>query len=130
MKNYKPELGQAVFGQPFKEYEAPEWLISFLTTISCALELQMWNKNQETYDSPFSNTGNKYENEVFTAEAYSWDEETKQPFNFKWKDLEISWYKYLGRGTTLNRELTSDEGVKMLNECLESIGKIWKLDDR
>ena len=130
MKNYEPELGQAVFGQPYKEYQAPEWLISFLTSIDLALCLQMWNKNQKEYDSPFANTGNKYKNEVFELEAFKWDDKTKQPFNFKWKDLEISWYKYLGRGTTVNREITPDEGVKMLNECLASIGKIWGLDDR
>ena len=121
MNNYKPELGQAVFGQPFKQFECPDWVEAFLRAIESELGRVQWNLNQEEYSSPFGNTGNKYKNHVFEVEAYDWDEEREQPYNFKWRDLEIGWYKYCGRGMSMNRELTPDEGVVMLNECLSSV---------
>ena len=120
-KNYQPELGQAVFGQPFKQYEAPDWVEAFLRAIESELERVQWNIHQVEYRSPFSNTGNKYKNDTFEVEAYDWDEERDQPYNFKWKDFEIGWYKYCGRGMSMSREITPDEGVQMLNECLRSV---------
>ena len=30
-KNYEPELGQAIFGQPFKQYECPEYVEAALS---------------------------------------------------------------------------------------------------
>lgn len=118
---YEPELGQFAFGQPFKQYEAPDWLEAFLNAIRAELDRVMWNNNQEEYSSPFSNSGNKFKNGVFEAIAYSWDDSVEQPFNFKWKDFEVSWYKYMGRGMSMNRAITPDEGVEMLNECLVSV---------
>ena len=126
MKQYEPELGQAVFGQPYKQYEAPEWLIAFLEYINNELCRVMWNNNQEEYASPFANTGNSFKNDVFEVQAYSWNEDVEQPYNFKYGNIEISWYKHLDRGDSLNREITLDEGVQMLNECLASIRKMEK----
>ena len=122
MKKYEPELGQAIFGQHWKQYDCPEWIISFLDTISKELERVMWNINQETWDDPFANTGNRFKNEAFEVQAYDWGDD-EQPYNFKYKDIEISWYKYLGRGTTINRTVKPKEGIEMLNVCLESLRK-------
>lgn len=38
--------------------------------------------------------------------------------NFKYKDIEVRWYKYLGRGCTVNRAITPDEGAAMLADIL------------
>lgn len=122
-REYEPELGQMAFGQPFKEYEASELLIAALNAIREELERVHWNNNQEQIQDPFGNTGGTYMNPTFKVEAYSWDEETPQPFNFKWKDFELSWYKYIGRGTSINREIKPDEINEMLEECLSSIRK-------
>ena len=84
----------------------------------------MQNTTQKQYHSPFGNTGNKFKNDVFEVEAYSWNDDVEQPYNFKWKDYEVSWYKYLGRGCTINKEMTPDTGAKMLDECLKSIRKM------
>lgn len=118
---YEPELGQAVFGQPFKEYGVPNAMDAFLESIRADLDNVMWNKHQKEYDSPFGNTGNSFKNDVFEVQAYSWDEDTEQPYNFKWKDLEISWYKYLGRGMSMNQEFNLVKATQMLEECLASI---------
>lgn len=121
--NYQPELGQMMFGQPSQELECPEWLEAYLWMIDTELSRVMWNVHQEEWDSPFSNTGNSYKNDTFEVEAYSWDDETPQPFNFKWKDIQISWYKHCGRGMSVNKKVTHKEGERLLNACLKSIRK-------
>jgi len=120
-KPYEPELGQMCFGQPWKEYGCPEWIEAFLNMIRAELDRVMWNIDQKRYDSPFGNTGNRFKNDVFEVEAYSWNDEVNQAYNFKWKDVEISWYKYLGRGMSINQELTHEKAVQMLDECLKSL---------
>ena len=50
-----------------------------------------------------------------------WTSFTEQEWNFRWGDVRISWYKWLGRGTTINRPVDYATGVRMLDECLASI---------
>ena len=114
------ELGQAIFGQPVQEYDCPLPIIALLEGIDSELDRVMWNNTQEDYPSPFSNTGNKFKNDTFEVEAYSWDDD-RQEYNFKYKDIQISWYKYLGRGTTINREVTPAEAFEMYEDCISSI---------
>ena len=93
----------------------------------------MWNIYQKEFDdeNPWRNTGNVegYKNGTFEVHAYDWgwdyDDETDkpQPVNFKWKDLEVTWYKWCGRGLSTNRPTTHDELALMLHECLESLRK-------
>lgn len=45
--NYEPELGQAFFGQPCKEYTVPEWLEAFLAFIRDEVRRVEWNIRQE-----------------------------------------------------------------------------------
>ena len=60
-------------------------------------------------DNPFDNTGEKFKIDgVFEVEAYNWNDDYKQPYNFKYKNIEISWYKYLGRDTTINGDYTPE----------------------
>ena len=118
MQEYEPELGQMLNGQPYHRYECPEYIVALLQY----LEYEMEN----TYDeidgnSPFRNTGQKFSNGVFHVEAYSWNEEVAQLWNFRYLDIEISWYKWLGRGTSINREITPEEAIDMFDKCLESI---------
>lgn len=83
----------------------------------------MWNNTQEEYASPFDNTGNRYKNDVFEVRAFDWSDEPEVEWNFKYKDIEISWYKHLGRGMDWNRPITLEELQEMLEDCLESIKK-------
>lgn len=120
-ERYIPEFGQAVFGQPWQAHPLPSWMKAFLSAISAELDRVMWNVTQEEYDSPFDNTGNRFENDTFAVEAYSWDEDTQQPWNFKCGDIEISWYKWFARGASINRIPSYEEGVAMLDACLASL---------
>jgi hypothetical protein len=128
MKKYEPELGQMCFGQPWKEYEVSEILIAALRAIEYKLDIVMWNINQEEYNSPFGNTGNRFKCKVFEVQSYNWNDDEIQGYNFKYKDIEISWYKYLGRGTTVNKAITNDEISKMLDDCLSAVKKYEKTE--
>lgn len=92
----------------------------------------MWNIRQnDTYDNenPFRNTGNVkgFSTEIFEVHAYDWgwgyddDISKPQPVNFKWRDIEICWYKWCGRGISTNRPITNNEIAMLLNECLTSL---------
>ena len=120
-EEYIPELGQACFGQAWKSYKSSNLLYSALYAIHEELCRVMWNIDQEEYDSPFMNTANRFDCDIFSVEAYSWNEDYVQPWNFKWNDIEVSWYKYLGRGMSVNRILTNDEISIMLDSCLEAL---------
>lgn len=107
-----------------------------LKTISYTM--QALNPEQ---DNPFANTGARFKNDVFEANAYDWSDCTcaacwsednwsaekctcgwrPQEYNFKWRDIEVSWYKYLGRGMEVNREVSEDESRELLIECLKSL---------
>jgi len=132
---YEPELGQMMFGQPYKRFEGSNLLEAALGLINHELCRVMWNNSvvesyeepESEYNSPFLNTGNKYKNNVFEVEAYSWSDED-QPFNLKWKDVEISWYKHYARGLSVNQDITPDKINQMLDECLEAIRAEEKRD--
>ena len=80
-----------------------------------------WNKNQKEMNSPFDNTGQIYENDVFTVRAYNWDTNIKP--NFEYGDLKIWWYKHSNRCTYAEcvDRLTFDDLTQMLQECMRSI---------
>ena len=119
------ELGQILFSpNKIQQYDCPGYVVALLRDIARKLDTTMWNITQEEYDNPFDNTGNSFVCDVFEVHAYNWNEDVEQPYNFKCGVIEISWYKYLGRGTTINGLYTKDEIVKMYNICLEEIRKM------
>jgi len=115
LKTYEPELGQALFGQDPQEYEVPRHVENALEKI--AEELERISRGNQT---PFDNSGEHFQNQIFEADAYSWSTDDQQ-YNFKWRDFEVSWYKCLGRGMSMNRDITEEETKKMLEGCLKSL---------
>ena len=111
---YQPELGQMCFGQPWQQRECPEKVKSALDALQFAWYAARRDGN------PFSNTGAQFDGDKFKVNAYSWNDE-EQEFNFAWRDVRVSWYKYLGRGTTINREMADDEVSEMLRECMAEL---------
>ena len=127
------ELGNLAFNHNTNQnYDCPYYVVALLKELENQLCRVYWNKTQQEYDSPFGNTGNRFSNDVFEVQAYSWDNENPTDYNFKYyvgdkaniKDIEISWYKYLGRDTTVNQLLDSNIYVDMFNNCLDSILKM------
>jgi hypothetical protein len=116
-KLYEPELGQAMFGQPSHELECPDYLEVALCAIRDTLETIMGLP----FNNPFSNGGGHFSNGAFEVHAYSWDDSKEQPFNFKCGDVEVSWYKYMGRGMSVPLEYTMEEVQKMFRRCIKSL---------
>ena len=121
MSDYVPELGQMAFGQPWKQYAVSELGQAALRSIAEEFDRVQWNINQEETPNPFDNSGARFECPTFKAHAYSWNDEEEQPWNFKWGDIEISWYKWSGRGTSSNVELTPQLISNMLDACLQGL---------
>lgn len=120
------ELGNLMFNQNKNQaYACPEYVVDLLRGIERKLEIKYWNQFQEELESPFNNTGNKIKLSNLSIQAYNWNEDKSTTYNFKYKDLEISWYKYLGRDTTINIDPNSegfnDKVIEYYNECLELI---------
>ena len=119
MKKSKSEFGQEFAVAGHQKFAVPFIWEAALYYMQRELEILQWNKTQEKYPSPFENTGEDFKCDAFEVRAYSWREEI-QPFNFKWRDVEISWYKNLGRGMSSNKALTAEMASEMLEECLFS----------
>lgn len=116
------ELGNLMFNtNKNQQYECPRWIVALLKELDNQLDRVMWNNTQKEYPSPFENTANSFKNNVFEVQAYNWSEDVEQPYNFKCGDIEISWYKYLGRDTTINGEYKPQVIIDMFNKCLQSI---------
>lgn len=116
------ELGNLMFNtNKNQQYDCPRWIVALLNELDNQLDRVMWNIHQEEYPSPFDNTSNTFKNDVFEVQAYDWNDEVHQPYNFKCDDIEISWYKYLGRDTTINGEYEPQKIIDMFDKCLQSI---------
>ena len=113
-ESFEPELGQALFGQPTKEYQVAWELQSGLEMIRHYLNIAF-----DLEGDPFGNSGADFKCSVFEVNSYSWNEDVEQPYNFRWRDLEVSWYKYFGRGMSVNRAPKVREIIKMVHECLD-----------
>ncbi len=123
MKNYEPELGQMIFGQPAQRYKTPIYLDVALECLQgyFSTRIDSLEKLKDFIDNPFDNTGAVFKNSVFEVQAYNWNTDVEQEFNFKWRDFKVSWYKWLGRGQSMNRKISKAECYIMLKECLGSL---------
>jgi hypothetical protein len=72
------------------------------------------------FDDPFDNTAAAFRSSIFSAMAYRWEPE-ESPGVFRWRDLEVTWYKRLHRCPTINRIPASEELDEMLAECRAAI---------
>ena len=41
--------------------------------------------------------------------------------NFKCGDFEVRWYKYLGRGMSMNQDIDANRFFELIDKCLESV---------
>lgn len=121
------ELGNLMFNTNKNQcYECPYWFVVLLSELGNQLERVMHNMGEKYYDNPFENTANSFENNIFKVQAYSWNDDEVQPYNFKCDNVKVSWYKYLGRDTTINEEYDVEFLVNIFNKCLDSILEMEK----
>ena len=107
----------------------PQVVEAALHTIDNEMRRLHWNARQKELESPFSNTGNSFQTDVFSVEAYNWNE-ADHWWNFKYKNLEAGWYKHLGRGFEYKmvngEELTLEFLEVMIADCCKSIELYYK----
>ena len=98
-----------------------ERFLSTLRNIFDLLEYKL-EKTVEIRGNPFDCGSEYYEGKYFTIYPYSYDEDNIQYYNFKWRDIEISWYKHIGRGVCVNRsEIGREEFLEMTRECVSEL---------
>ncbi len=124
---HEPEIGQAIFGQPSLALKCPPVVIKGLDVISWALSAP---HEPEHHISPFGNSGKEFDCPAFSVVAYSWNEDEIQDWNFKWRDIRISWYKHAWRSVSINRVPTVREIGIMVKECLDGIAESQGINQR
>lgn len=96
------------------EFECPEFVEAGLCYLDYILGIAV-----EDPDSPFQNTGAVFECPVFTVRAYNWNEDAPDLPNFECDGFEVRWYKYLGRGMTMNRKVDANEFFALIEKCVK-----------
>ena len=121
------ELGQILFhNKKVSIYDCPDCLTPILADIERIMEEEGIICRKDGFNAnPFRNTGDVkgFKNDVFEVHAFDWGDEPIFDFNFKYKDFEVSWYKYLGRGMTMNKKIDLDFIEQMYQDCVKSIVK-------
>jgi len=120
---YEPEMGQAIFGNPMGFYECPEFVGALLKYLLEEIERVYWNVNQKEWDK---NEDPKIKGIEFNSYYWGDNEEEGEKPNFKFKSVEIRWYKYVGRGMSLNKEMSEKQWRQWFDKCLKVIRKADK----
>lgn len=103
-----------------KKQNVESLLESALSYLGHAVWIYTNNTRQDAID-PTENNGSEFVNDTFEMRAFDWSDPEVYAPNFKYKDFEVEWYKYLGRGMEINRDITPDEINEMLLDCLKSL---------
>ena len=116
--SYDQELGQWLFGNEYCDHEMPQYSIALFTYILREVSRVYWNINQEEWD-----TYSDPDIPEIEFRPYYWgedDEIAKLP-NFVFDDVEIRWYKYPGRGMSVNKKMSPDEWVAWFDNVITAI---------
>lgn len=105
-------------------YKLENWQIALIKDIKDYLDICQWNKTQKQHNSPFDNTGESFSTKKLFIKAYDWNKENI--WNLKYGKIEISWYKYLGRGMSINQMLTNYEWIDLYNNIRKDIQSNFK----
>ena len=105
-------------------------MLSILESIEKEYARLYFNKYQKEPDSPFRNTGAEYRNDTFAVKAYDWSGNYTPNFRYRKtdedgnvRDINITWYKNVGRGMTssINFEADAEDLNDMLNDCMKAL---------
>jgi len=120
---YQPEMGQFAFGMPWAEFEVSDLGSACIASLLDEVRRVFWNRNGR--EVSFRDEGDA---EVWNAygsgiewHAYWWgDEEAEEAArpNLTFAGLNIRWYKWPGRGESVEREMTPDDWSEWLTGAL------------
>lgn len=120
--HWDPPLAQdtGTYVMVTQSYQCPAFFVNGLQHLAHALADE--DENFRGDFSPFVENGETYYcNDVFEVEAYYYDEDMPQEFNFKYGDIMVSWEKRLGHNTTVNRAITEMQAQEIIRECIKSV---------
>ena len=119
MGEYEPELGQAMFGNATGQYEVPDYVDALILYLVQEWERIHWNTQQEEFDHY---TNHALGNLVWRPYWWGKDDapEVVLP-NLEFNDVEIRWYKHIGRGMSVNVKWYPNEWVDWFDDCLAHI---------
>lgn len=130
--SYKPELGQILHGSAIEHHEVPEYVQALVWHILSEFERCYWNSMQEesgllaggSYNRPGS-PSKTYIMDDFELCSYWWGDEDDEVQmarpNLAFQDVRITWYKYPGRGMSVNVEKTPAEWVAWFDAALARV---------
>jgi hypothetical protein len=110
-------MNELTWGNPHRqEFDCPDYVDAGLRYLA-----GFFDDKRVSEQNPFYNTGWSWSCDVFRVNAYDWNEDSTQGYNFFYPKLgiQISWYKYFGRVTTINKEITKSECIEMIADCTE-----------
>lgn len=129
------ELGNLFFGNSRGEYPVDRaWQYSFVTKLydmgfnsyGIPEHEENWYKNKgefKTIESPYGNS-TYFENNTFILMPYYWgdDDVISDLPNFVHKPsgFELSWYKYALRDSYMNKNISFDELMDIMEDCKKS----------
>lgn len=102
--------------------EYPDLKCSDTVIIAIEALANQWDVVHENKDNPFRNTGgaNRWNFGAFVVRGYDWSDEGT-PYNFRWRDVKVSWYKSAGRSMRISREMGEQEIQEMLRESTQAL---------
>ncbi|MEW6016449.1 MAG: hypothetical protein AB1760_00080 [Pseudomonadota bacterium] len=106
-KRYEPELGQAIFGNRWAELQMPEDVDDYATLEIDALDARLGGVD-EIIGPDFEMRSYYWGDCICEGDTVNPDCRACKP-NFKFKDIEIRWYKHPGRGMSVNRPVKREE---------------------
>lgn len=126
-KQFEAPLGQLVCGNPWGALDFGG-LLDYVSGELYVLSEMLGRKNPD--DQAHGCLGGEwgygqdFKSDVFEMHPYWWgDENAPEAYrpNFKCGDLEVRWYKYIGRGMSVNRAVTRRELESIFRHCRQSI---------
>lgn len=120
------ELGQACFGNKWSQYNAPDFITAGFLLLEHEIQRVEWNIRQKSFETPLGGGAwcgsiDSYKNKVFEIHPYYWGEHkhlSNRP-NFKCGRFEVRWYKYMGRGMTMNMNVDANKFFKIIGRCMK-----------
>lgn len=119
---YQPEIGQMCFGNPWNGYAVPEFVEAMVVSLNHESN-RIHRNNTQRFGDHLGEGVNVKMGEV-DWHTYWWgDDEAPEASlpNLAFQDVEIRWYKHIGRGMSTNVEKTEAEWVTWFNAAMASI---------
>lgn len=119
--NYVPELGQFAFGNPTGPYACPDYAAALIEEILYRIGLAYWNREQDEWRRDVDP-----EIDGIAFRPYWWGDESAPEAslpNLECCGLHLRWYKYPGRGMTIEEEWPPVRWVQWFDEACGLISK-------